>query len=448
VLFLGDSETYLAPAVDLEQGGGFDLVLKRTPGYPLLIAASLTLFGDNLHALGMVQHFLGLVTAALAFFIAARIAGLPAGLLAGLATAIAGNLLIYERLIMSETLFTTLLLAAVAGLVVVRDRPRFSWLLLAGAAIGSAALVRPVAQVLLLLAPATLLLAGCAWRGLLVGLLSVLLGYGLIIGPWALRGALSPDGVSIGALGQTLVGRTARHDRRDPARDSGFVFLDPASDRINPQPTDMVARGILQEAADRGSSGRAVHTRLKRELGLSDAQADRLMRDLALEAILRRADYYLSGSAVRFVRLWNTPVERLGPTWNEQAAVRREWEHTPSAFLLDEAGSVTDDGRSQAETLTRLFQPAYLGWALLGFFALGMLVGLTNRRHRAVLVPASATVLLLGLSAALVGGVSRYRYPADPLIFVVIAVGVVTVGSTLVGVVTDRPRAPRSSASS
>jgi hypothetical protein len=422
LLVTGDSETYLGPALDLVQGAGFDLSLKRTPGYPLMLAAVLTITGQDLRGLATVQHGLGLATAALAYLLARQLAGPMAGLLAGLATALAGNLLLYERLVMTETLFTTLLSAAVLALVAAARRPSLRWLLMAGLAIGVATLVRPVAQLLLLLPPLALLLAGRLWPDVLRGSLITLLGYSLLVGPWMVRGAFSSDGASVGALGQTLVGRTARHDRRDAATDSGFVFYDPASDADDPDPTRLAGRSILQEAANRGSSGRAVHTRLRRELGLSEVDADRLMRDLALEAIARRPGYYVAGTGQRFVRLWATPPERLGRTWSDQDTIRRGWEHSGSALLLSQTGQSSPQDLAYGETISAL-QPAYLGPGLAVLFLLGLAAAIANPRYRLALVPAAAVLSLVALSAALVGGVARYRYPEDPLVFVVIAVG-------------------------
>jgi hypothetical protein len=97
--------------------------------------------------------------------------------------------------------------------------------------------------------------------------------------------------------------------------------------------------------------------------------------------------------------------------------------------LLEQTGPSHD--LPLAEALTRLFQPAYLGWGLPALFLLGAVTGLARRRYRAVLIPACAVVLLLALSAALVGGVPRYRYPLDPLIFVVATVGLAGGASAL-----------------
>jgi hypothetical protein len=324
---------------------------------------------------------------------------------------------------MTEALFTTLLVAAVLAMVLATREPRQRWLVLAGLTIAAAALVRPVAQPLLLLAVLSLLGSRPCWRSLITGLLLVGIGYGIVVGPWVLRDALSGESASVGALGQTLVGRTARHDRRDPALDSGFVFYDPARDVADPDPTRLAARSILQEAANRGSSGRAVHTRLKKELGLSDAAADQLMQSLAVEAIVRRPGYYLAGSTLRFLRLWTASPERLTATANEQNAVRREWEHKPSAALLSQSPERPAGSLVAAESLTTIFQPSFLGWGLPLLFVLGLTAAIVERRYRATLVPAMATLLLTALSSSLVGGVARYRYPEDPLILVVSSVG-------------------------
>ena len=422
-LLMGDSETYLGPAVDLERGAGFDLALKRTPGYPLLVALTLGLFGEDPRLVALAQHALGVATALLTYLLGRALAGPLAGLLAGLAAALAGHLLLYERLIMSETLFTSLLVAALLALVRAGQGGGWRWALAAGLALGGATLVRPVAQALLVLAPLVLLLGGRGWRGALRGTLLVGLGYGLLLGPWVLWRAASSDDAAVGALGQTLIGRTARHDRRDPETDRGFVFYDPALHDGEADQTRLATRRILQAAANRGSSGRAVHPRLRRELSLGEAEADRLMRDLAIEAILRRPGYYLAGTLQRFGRLWVTPPERLSAIWDDQPAIVREWEDEDTAPLLDQPAAAVERDQPAAEALVGLFQPAQLSLAWPALFALGLAAALLDRRYRLALGPAAAVLLLMLLSVALVGGVVRYRYPLDPLILVLAAVG-------------------------
>jgi hypothetical protein len=229
--------------------------------------------------------------------------------------------------------------------------------------------------------------------------------------------------VSGGALGQTRGGRTARHDRYDPASGRGFVYYDPARDAEDPDPTRLAARKVLQDAARSGSSGRTVHTRLRKELGLSDAATDRLMRDLALEAILRRPGYYLSGTVERFGRLWVTSPERLSGSWRDRNTIIGDWEHAASRALLEQPAEPIEREMPTVEALTSVLQPSRLGVLYPALFALGLFAAAGNRRSRPALMPILATLLLMTLSVALVGGVARYRYPEDPLIFATIAIG-------------------------
>src|SRR4051812_43828540 len=106
-----DSQAYFLPAWDLVHGNGFELGLRRTPGYPLFLAGALALGGDDLRGIVLVQHILGIVTAALAFALGrltfgrvpavGRVAGVVAGLLAG----ISAPLVAYEHYLLTETLF-------------------------------------------------------------------------------------------------------------------------------------------------------------------------------------------------------------------------------------------------------------------------------------------------------------------------------------------------------
>src|SRR5438094_4753635 len=57
-----DSLSYLLPGYDLIHTGGFAPLLKRPPLYPLFVGGLFGLFGDELRALTLVQHLLGVLT--------------------------------------------------------------------------------------------------------------------------------------------------------------------------------------------------------------------------------------------------------------------------------------------------------------------------------------------------------------------------------------------------
>jgi hypothetical protein len=239
--------------------------------------------------------------------------------------------------------------------------------------------------------------------------------FGLTLAPLMVRSAAQQDGASVGSLGQSLIGRTARHDR------GAWTYYDPALHADEPE--DRVrARKILQQAADSGSSGKAVHTRLRRELGLTPADADRLMRNLAIEAILRRPDYYVTGTLQRFVRMADGSVERLRDARNTADTARQRWEDEPSRHLLQAATPAEDRATLLASALVSIWQPGYIGPVLPLLALLGTILALARAKWRPAVALGLASLALLFISAALVGNVSRYRYPADPLL-AVLAVG-------------------------
>jgi hypothetical protein len=51
-----DTRQYLKPAFDLLQGEELGLTLRRTPGYPLFLAAALWLFGADFGGILLLQH--------------------------------------------------------------------------------------------------------------------------------------------------------------------------------------------------------------------------------------------------------------------------------------------------------------------------------------------------------------------------------------------------------
>jgi 4-amino-4-deoxy-L-arabinose transferase-like glycosyltransferase len=422
VFATGDSEGYLAPGYALARGVDFDLASKRTPAYPWLVAFAIVGGGEDLRALVFLQHALGVLTAGLTFalgrlcFTPARM-GRIVGLLAGLLIALNGALVLSEHTVMTEALFVPLVVGSLTALVAALRASNLALFGLAGLLLGLATLTRPVAQVLIPVVPLMILLVSRSWRLTLLRSAVALGAFGLVLLPWMVRSAVEQDSASVGSLGQSLIGRTARHDR------GAWTYYDPALHAD--EPADRVrARRILQQAADNGSSGKGVHTQLRRELGLSPASADRLMRDLAIEAILHQPGYYVQGTVQRFVRMADGSVERLRDARNVAGTARENWEDEPSRHLLQPATPAEDRAAPVATVLTSIWQTGYAGPVLPLLAVLGTVLALIRPAWRPAVTLGLAAVALLFISAALVGNVSRYRYPVDPLI-AVLAVGAV-----------------------
>jgi len=234
---------------------------------------------------------------------------------------------------------------------------------------------------------------------------------------WAVHGSFSAEGNA----GQPLVGRAMRHD-------SGFAFENPN----DPDPARQRAREIMRRG--RGGFVSPTRDRIMKELGLSEAETNRLMRDLALEAIVRQPDYYLLGTAQRFARLAVGSPERYRDHWQTRrdSGSREEWEANENIrHLLGPPSPLQESQYGEGEALINLFQPSRLGpliplLALVG--AVGLALGIGARAAR----PGSAiflTLVIVGLllaAVALVAPIARYRYPAEPLLSVLAAGGLTT----------------------
>jgi len=263
---------------------------------------------------------------------------------------------------------------------------------------------------------------GSGLLSVLMPALALLVGLGLVWLPWMARNALVHDSFSAdGNAGSTLVGRAMRHD-------AGFAFENPN----DPDPARQRAREIMR--AGRGRFVTPTRDRITRELGRSDAEANRLMRDLSLEAILRQPGYYLLGTARWFWQLSQGSPERYRDHWQTRrdGGNREEWEANKEiGYLLGPPSPLQQAQYDEAEALMGLFQPARLGptiplLALVG--AVGLALGIGARAQR----PAVAAFLLLvvvGLllaAVALVAPHARYRYPVEPLLGLLATGGLTT----------------------
>jgi 4-amino-4-deoxy-L-arabinose transferase-like glycosyltransferase len=112
VILTGDSESHYLPGYDLVFGNQFDPELRRPPGYAFFVAGVIWLFGEELRALAFAQHLLGVGMALLTYALGRVTFGRLAGLLAGLLVALNGALVLSGQSVMTETLFTFLLLAS------------------------------------------------------------------------------------------------------------------------------------------------------------------------------------------------------------------------------------------------------------------------------------------------------------------------------------------------
>ena len=412
-----DSQSYFLPAWLLVHAGEFPLGLRRTPGYPFFLSGALVWLGDDLRGIVLLQHLLGVGTAGLAFLLGRLTFGRAAGMLAGLLVALSAPLLVYEHYVLTESLFTFVLTAALVALVAAWRWPSSRRWLLAGGLVGLASLVRPVGQAMLPLALLAVVGAhpGSPRRWIVGGAL-VLAGFALPIVPWTIRNQLAHDLATPSTFGRTLIARTAYYDR-------GFVFYDEARHANDPDPRRLRARQIIQQRSRRGDPDGEIAGRLREELGLGPVEVNAVMRDLAVEAILDRPGHFLTGSLGFAVQIFNGVDVNLRDHDDERRDV--VWDER-TRHLLPPSRDRDADFRAAARQLG-WYQPAHFAPLPLLLFALGLAASLVFPRWRPAILPGLAATMLVIASAALDGPQERYRYPADPAIGVMIGGGVVAV---------------------
>ncbi len=150
---ISDEGEYLSAASWLAGGRGFawylDYLWTRAPVYPLFVAAHLRLTGGTPTAVFVTQTLLGLLNVALVYVLARRLVasvGAPRRLhsvpfIAALGMALFWPLAIYAQVLLSETLYLSLLLAGFLALCRAADGSR-RWALAAGLVLGLATLTR------------------------------------------------------------------------------------------------------------------------------------------------------------------------------------------------------------------------------------------------------------------------------------------------------------------
>ena len=181
--------------------------IMRVPGFPLLLAGSIQIFGDSVFAARCVLAVVGAACCWLVFLLGRSLVNRAAGLLAAAMMSVHPLQVGNSVLILSETWFTFWMLASLVSLMKVLevtkpdsqvssdsdtagDRRQSSWLFagLSGMLIAAAVLVRPgflpwlapCAVVVLIFGQGTLIR-----RGLLVGTIGIL--FALTMLPWIVR---------------------------------------------------------------------------------------------------------------------------------------------------------------------------------------------------------------------------------------------------------------------
>ncbi len=188
------------------QGQAEDLV--RPPGYPFLLTIFQTSQGPYIERVILVQLLLTSILSLLILWMFTKIGYPSAGLVAGWLIAISPNLVLWSLTIMSESLFTFLLVVSyvlLSGYLRTGSRSR---LLLAGLAIGIATLTRPIGLIVFM--SWIILLLMTQWRlqpekNSWASLSFFVIGGCFIILPWMVRNAVVHQQFTVSNVGEHTI---------------------------------------------------------------------------------------------------------------------------------------------------------------------------------------------------------------------------------------------------
>ena len=187
-LFADDLD-YVALGKALAHGDAYQLeghtTAYRTPGYPLLLALSFRLFGESLVPVRAAQAAADLLSCFLVFLLGRKLFSERVGLIGATLFALFPLQFLYISIIMTETVFTTLLLLYL--LLCTGETASWKRSIAAGIVLGAATLVRPT----ILLLPAVIFavrwIGGWKPGGNLKALALTAGAALLILSPWLIR---------------------------------------------------------------------------------------------------------------------------------------------------------------------------------------------------------------------------------------------------------------------
>jgi hypothetical protein len=152
-----------------------------------------------------------------------------------------------------------------------------------------------------------------------------------------------------------------------------------------------------------------------------------MLKDIALEAIMRDPWLWVSGTLDMFYELLKGAPKEEEVHWHqdvhEQPRVANQWGRFN--YLLEAPPPAHVNEAGEAETLASLFRPSRVAWWIVGLGLVGAVLSLVVPAYRPALLPFLVAFVLIAVSAMLVGDVPRYRYPVDPLMYVMASGGLI-----------------------
>lgn len=191
-----DSPGYIRIASNLLAGNGYSQENEppyppdafRTPVYPLFLSAIFHLWGQDLRVVATIQVLFSVLTIGLVYRLGLSLLSRQAAIAGGWLLTLSLGSVVYSLYILTETLFTLLVVISLLCLSLFAERQRKGWLAASGAACGLAILCRPVGVVLPLVWVSYLVWRQRShMRAMLLSLAITGISTSLVVIPWILR---------------------------------------------------------------------------------------------------------------------------------------------------------------------------------------------------------------------------------------------------------------------
>lgn len=340
----------------------------RPPLYPALVAGAWTITGvDHFQAIRFLQIGLTVVLVFLTRTLGRRLFNPVVGDLSAVIVWWYPSLIVANFLILTETLFTLLLLAWIRLAIETVDRPRLMSALFCGVTLGLAALTRSILWPMpLVLCPLVAWLVGAPWSRRLAIPAVLFAGYAVVVGPWAVRNTRLQHVVEIV---DTMGGLNLRMGNYE------YTPEERMWDAVSLQGEKNWVYAMTQEAGLPNP--------------ITEGQKDKWAQKKAIQYILANPGTTLRRDAIKFADLWGLEREFI-------AGVQQGLFHPPAWFAI---------------VASIVILAGYVAVVLPG--AMGL--WLVRNDWPSHLVAVLPIVVITGLHS-LVFGHSRYHLPLMPLL--------------------------------
>jgi hypothetical protein len=206
-------------------------------------------------------------------------------------------------------------------------------------------------------------------------------------------------------------------------------------ERLNPYGDELFDQARRQSIRllSQGQSPSATRERIERSLGMAPADIDALFQDLALEMIRSQPTQFALSSLRGSALVMLGRVEQLEISWDARRSqagrlMEDNWyEVRRIRDLVQPATSAQMTAFGAIDGLTSIVQPSRAGGIMLALTLLSVIPVFSRPARGAGILLWLMVVMLVLASATLSWAAPRYRYPLDPMIYL-LAIGSAVAG--------------------